>query len=366
MRIPRTPRDIYIAITARCNLKCPYCAHFTSPGDVDDLPSQEWHIFFEELNRCAVMNVTFEGGEPFYREDFKEIIQGVVRNRMRFTILSNGTLFTEELIRFIAATKRCNRIQISIDGACASTHEATRGFATFKKAVNAITLLKQYQIPVTVRVTINRYNVYELHHIARFLLEELQLDSFGTNSAYYGGLCRHNASQMRLTVEERSCAMKELVRLNKKYCGRISAMAGPLAEAYTWNRILKRKRQLISVPGNTTGRLTACGGAYRELAVRADGTMTPCTLLSHIALGRINRDSLQEIWQGHPELIRLRTRRFVSLEKFNFCNDCAFIQDCHGSCPAVAYNFSGNEDTPIADSCLKRFLDAGGIVPECM
>lgn len=117
MRVMRTPRSIDIEITNRCNLRCKYCAHFSSPGDVDnDLPKEEWFKFFEELNRCAVMDVTLSGGEPFHRQNITEIIESIIHNRMRYAILSNGTLITDEMAKFLAETKRCNSVQVSIDG----------------------------------------------------------------------------------------------------------------------------------------------------------------------------------------------------------------------------------------------------------
>ena len=75
-----------------CNLRCLYCSHFSSAGDVEsDLPAAEWTQFFEELNRCAVLDVTLCGGEPFLRKDLRELIESIVANRMRFSILTNGT-----------------------------------------------------------------------------------------------------------------------------------------------------------------------------------------------------------------------------------------------------------------------------------
>jgi len=59
MKVMKTPRSVDLAITNRCNLRCTYCSHFTSAGDVgEDLPREEWLTFFEELNRCAVMEVS--------------------------------------------------------------------------------------------------------------------------------------------------------------------------------------------------------------------------------------------------------------------------------------------------------------------
>ncbi len=43
MRIMKTPKSMDIDITDRCNLRCKYCSHFSSAGDVGkDLPTEEW------------------------------------------------------------------------------------------------------------------------------------------------------------------------------------------------------------------------------------------------------------------------------------------------------------------------------------
>jgi SynChlorMet cassette radical SAM/SPASM protein ScmE len=301
-----------------------------------DLSKEEWLQFFEELNRCAVMNVTLQGGEPFCRKDLPELVEGIVRNRMRFNILSNGTLITDEMAAFLASTGRCNGVQVSIDGSV---------------------------VPVSVRVTIHKQNVWDLENVSKLLLEEVGLSSFSTNAASYMGLCRQNTEQIQLTAEERSLAMKTLLKLEKKYNGRVSATAGPLAEGKDWlemERACQQKREAI--PGR--GHLSGCNGPMETLAVRADGVMVPCGQMSHIELGRINRDNLQEIWQEHLELKRLRERHKIPLENFEFCQGCEYINYCTGNCPALAYTILGKENHPSPDACLKRFLEAGGRLPE--
>jgi radical SAM protein with 4Fe4S-binding SPASM domain len=98
-----------------------------------------------------------------------------------------------------------------------------------------------------------------------------------------------------------------------------------------------------------------------QFAVRADGVMTPCIQMSHIELGRINKDDLQEVWQENSELKRLRERHNIPLSDFEFCQGCEYLT---GNCPALAYTIIGKEDHPSPDACLKRFLEAGGRLPE--
>jgi SynChlorMet cassette radical SAM/SPASM protein ScmE len=360
----KTPRSVDIEITNGCNLRCTYCSHFTSAGDVGrDLPPDEWRRFFAELNRCAVMNVTLSGGEPFYRQDLKEIIASIVENRMRFSILSNGTLIDPETASFLASTGRCNSVQVSIDGATAATHDSFRGKGNFVRALDGIRILHKFHLPVAVRVTIHRKNVHELDTVAALLLEEMGLPSFSTNAASYMGLSRENAEQTQLTVAERSQAMETLVRLADKYPNRITATAGPLADATMWAEMKEAVReQKPQMPDR--GFLTGCGGPFKNIAVRADGMYVPCSQLGHIVLGQINRDDLCEIWQSHPALWELRNRRFIPLSSFEFCKGCPYINYCTGNCPALAYNLTGEVNHPSPDACLRLFEQQGGKLPE--
>jgi len=365
MRLMRTPKKIDIDITNRCNLRCRYCYHYESAGDAgSDLPASEWLRFFEELGRCAVTEVTMAGGEPFIREDLKEIIGGIVRNRMRFQILSNGTLIDDDMADFLVSTKRCNYVQVSIDGSMPESHDAMRGRGSFAKAMQGLMTLRRRGVRTAVRVTIHRKNVRDLEGIAKLLLEDIGLSSFGTNSAGAIGLCRKNAEMVQLTTEDRILAMGTLLRLTKKYDGRINAMAGPLAEARGWWDMEEARNGKKELTAPKRGYLTGCG-CYREhLAVRADGVITPCTMLSHIELGRINRDDLVTVWRDHEALNALRRRQEIPLSRFSFCEGCSYLNYCTGSCPGLSYALTGEVNHPSPDSCLRKFLAEGGRLPD--
>lgn len=363
MNVMNTPRSLDLAITNRCNLRCLYCYHFGGADDVGrDLPTAEWLEFFAELKECSVLSVTLCGGEPFIREDLKELVEGIMRNRLRFSMLSNGTLITDDIAAFLKSTKRCDSVQVSIDGEAPESHDAARGKGSFHRAVAGLKTLQRHDIPANVRVTIHKHNVHHLEEIARLLLEEYGLPSFGTNAAGYMGLCQQNAGDIQLNAEERSLAMETLVRLDRKYPERIQATAGPLAEAKMWSA-MEHARKSGQPRGSHQGCLAACGGIFNKMAVRADGVMTPCSQLPHMELGRINRDSLREVWQNHPELQRMRERQAIPLTEFEFCRGCDYVAYCTGNCPALAYTIVGREDHPSPDACLKRFLEQGGRLP---
>jgi len=271
-------------------------------------------------------------------------------------------LITDDMAKFLASTGRCDGVQVSIDGSVPITHDAFRGKGSFFKAIRGIDCLRKHHLPVSVRVTVHRQNVKDLAAIARLLLEDIGLPEFSTNAASYMGLCRQNAEMVQLTTEERTLAMEALLDLSQEYNGRISGAAGPLADGTTWIMMEKAHREgKKRLSGG--GYLTACGGPMETISVRADGVMVPCIQMSHMVLGRINKDDLKEVWQNHAELRRLRERRNIPLRDFKFCRGCDYINYCTGNCPALAYLILGDENHPSPDACFKRFLKDGGRLP---
>jgi SynChlorMet cassette radical SAM/SPASM protein ScmE len=188
------------------------------------------------------------------------------------------------------------------------------------------------------------------------------LPGFSTNAASFFGSCRLNADEVMLNITDRQKAMETLLMLSAKYNGRISASAGPLAEARTWRRMEAAEAQGKSKFPNG-GHLTGCGCPTSKIAIRADGAIIPCSMLSHMELGRINRDSVSEVWQNSPNLNNLRRRHTISLNTFEFCHECPYIPYCTGNCPGLAFTLTGKVDHPSPDACFRRYLQKGGKLP---
>jgi len=356
----KTPRSVDIEITSRCNLRCRYCYFFDNPDSrYGDLPAAEWLKFIEELGSCSVMTVCLLGGEPFMRNDLPQIIEGIVRNRMRFSILTNGGLVDNDIAAFLKKTGRCESIQVSVDGSDPVTHDSCRGEGSFEAAMRGIHFFMRHGLPVTVRMTLHRQNVKEIGNITRFLLDEIGLPAFSTNAVGYLGACKSSAPELLLSTAERQEAMLTLKRLSAAYPGRITALAGPLADARFWLR-MEEARLKSSPPFPNGGRLTGCGCSFENIAVRSDGSYIPCNLLPHLVLGRIHRDPLDGLWVDNKILNALRGRSRIRLSDCEFCRGCDYVPYCTGNCPAIAYGMTGKIDQPGPDACLRRFLFEGG------
>jgi len=332
----RFPKSVDLSLTGRCNLKCRYCFYADEMNALNDMPAERWHALFEELGRLGVQNVCLSGGEVFTRPDLFELIDGVIANKMRYSILTNGTLITEDTLEEFAKGKRRLRlssIQVSIDGSCAEIHDKSRPPKSFDRALRGLQLLKQAHFPVTVRVTVNRANVNDLPNIARLLLEDVGLGGFSTNEADQMGSARCYGDSTVLTRSERKQAMETLARLNKQYGGRISATAGPLAMANHFAEIEAAIAQgKTGMPGR--GTLCACGGVFQKLAILHDGTIVPCNMLPKLVMGVFGHQSLTEVWRNSPAINAVRYRRQIPIQSLPSCKDCTYAGFCTGGCPA--------------------------------
>ncbi len=357
--IMTVPETVEINLTGKCNLHCRYCYYNESMEKASDLSTDKWLGFFEELGSIGVRKVRLSGGEPFIRKDFFILVDSIIKNKMRYSILTNGTLIDDLTLAEFAKGKRRLRldsIQISIDGSKAEIHDKSRPPQSFDKALQNLRLLKQHNFPVTVRVTINRHNFDDLENIATLLIDDVGLDGFSTNEADYQGSARCQGQDIILTVEERKQAMASLVALNKKYDGRVSAQAGPLARASMMEEVNERiARGEKNMPGR--GKLCSCGGVFTKIAVLHDGTFVPCDMLPNLVMGRIGETSLEEAWQTHPNINLVRERRKIPLSELEECRDCPYSGFCTGGCPGSVMAKTGklNGIDPLV--CYRRYLE---------
>jgi SynChlorMet cassette radical SAM/SPASM protein ScmE len=235
-----SPQSVDISITGRCNLHCQYCFYANEMQSRQDLPVEKWLSFFGELGQLATRDVCLSGGEVFIRPDLWDLIDGVIANRMQYSILTNGTVITEKILSSFEIGKRRKRlssIQVSIDGSCPEIHDKSRGKGSFNKAIRGLRLLKEAGFPVTSRVTVNRYNVDDLENTARLLLDDIGLVSFGTNDAMPMGAGCNNQASITLRPEQQLKAMETLSRLEERYNGRVTATAGPLAKWHSYREM---------------------------------------------------------------------------------------------------------------------------------
>jgi len=353
------PKRCDIAITGKCNLNCRYCYYADEMASKIDLPTADWLSCFDQLAKLGVMEVGITGGEPFLRTDLFQVIDGIIENRMRYNICTNGTLINESVLASFDTGKRrlrLNNIQLSVDGSRAEIHNLSRP-DSFERVIPAVRLLKARQFPVEVRVTINRHNLNDLENIARLILDDLGLPSFSTGEAFAMGMGCTNQHEVTLTSAEQFSAMKKLDLLLEKYPGRIIAQAGPLAKRRAFTEMEDARLSGVKTSRWCMGSLSGCGCVFSRIDVLHNGDIVPCHILHGFVMGNIKADSLGDIWQNHPYLIALRNRRNNPMQEVFGCENCVWASFCNGSCPAMAKEISRDFNSPSLFDCYRHFLE---------
>lgn len=362
-RHEKAPESVDISITGRCNLSCRYCFYADRMASLTDLSTDDWKKGIEKLGNSRIMRVTFTGGEPFTRPDLFELVDAVVDNRMRYSILTNGTLIDEDTIRMFRVGKRLIRldsIQVSMDGSCADVHDRSRP-RSFESAVKGLKLLLKNGFPVTVRATISRHNIDDLEAMASFLLDDLGLPSMTNNEASpigAGCTCRDEVALDHVDILN---AGIRLEKLQEKYPGRITAQAGPLAKLKMY-REMEDARQSGQLTNRwKMGFLSSCGGVFNRMGILHDGSIVPCSMLHDLVMGNIVTDDVLDLWGNSAVIMRVRERWGVRLSELTECSGCPWVEYCNGGCPGITQQMRKTIIAPGVNGCYRNFLKANGI-----
>jgi hypothetical protein len=79
-----------------------------------------------ELGGIGVRRACLSGGEIFVRPDLFTLIDGIIENKMRYSILTNGTLITPEIADYLADWRPFS-IEVTIYGRTRETYEGVTG-----------------------------------------------------------------------------------------------------------------------------------------------------------------------------------------------------------------------------------------------
>jgi mycofactocin radical SAM maturase len=160
-------------LTYACNLACVHCLSSSGRRDPMELTPEEARHVVDQLADMKVFYVNIGGGEPMLRPDFFDLVGYAVEKKVGVKFSTNGTRLTAERARRLAGMDYVD-VQISIDGALASTNDSVRGqgsFAAARTAMDNLAAANFGQFKISVVVT--RENVTQLDQFAEIA------DSYG-------------------------------------------------------------------------------------------------------------------------------------------------------------------------------------------
>ena len=163
------PRSVTITLTSRCNLRCVMCNHWKHPTrPSEEISTEQAMRVIGQVAAWGVTEVELSGGEPMLRRDFMELLRCAGRNGLKVNVTTNGMLIPEDVALELVQHAGL-RLQISLDGAKAETHDKIRGkegsYAEILAGVKRLTEANrdvEHPIPINATTTITRLNLEEL------------------------------------------------------------------------------------------------------------------------------------------------------------------------------------------------------------
>ncbi len=316
--IPTLPYEASVYFTGRCNLACPFCYQRAERSRrKPELTVGQWLAVIDELSSMQVFTVTVSGGEPFSHPQCRLLLERIAAGKMRFRLLTNGTLVGREEAEFLGGLKRCQKVQLSLDG-FEPEHDAIRGTGAFRKTLNALSYLTDAGIPVVANTVVTRKNYRNIVSFARYL-ETLPLLHYRLTP--YNECCGANGvSPEMLTPEELADLIAEL-----------DAHRGELSRVFTGNLPFSLLADIRS-GGAPDAKPRVCANTTCAFGIHPDGAVVACPDAPGPVMGYAGKQPLPEIWNGEGYRA-FRAKALAGVERSApECRSCPFAGRCRKFC----------------------------------
>lgn len=326
--------NVSLEITKQCNLQCSHCYADAGAKLKDELTVEEAKALIDQLADIGVLSITFTGGEPLLHPHLFELMGYARKKPLSVVLFTNGTLLTPETVQKL---KELNiyKVNISIDGPDAETHDAFRGVCgSFAKTIEGVKLLREAGINIHASTCLTRLNYKRVKDMLKLLKDSGVSDSKVWPPTFSG---RSDEKDVFITPEEFKEGMKAMREFEIKESGNGK-------EEFRYCKHLEN-----------------CGVGWSAISIKCNGVVTPCPSFGEdFSLGNIKDESLRDIWNNSPFLNKLRT---MSVFKTEECKECRFAAVCKGGCIADVYMRSGKFSCYDPYKCVAIKVTGDDIIP---
>jgi radical SAM protein with 4Fe4S-binding SPASM domain len=318
-----------IELTYRCNLNCIhcYCRGFENNGE---LTLQEWKKILDELYRESVVQLALTGGEPLLRKDFLNIYAYTKRKGFLITILTNGLLLEDNIIKYFSKYPPYS-IEITLNGITKLTYESiTQVEGSYKRIMTVINKLKSANLPVVLKTNGFKQNKDEI-----LLIKSLAERLFGKKRFKFDSFITP-----RLNGDKTPCDFRltpeEITKMEE---------SDPDMTVYRqelFHRPLRLERN--------SECLYHCDTWLNQFFIDPYGRLKFC-LLSYKYSSNLKETSFKE---GFYKFLGILDERWQTDSK---CRTCELKMEC-AHCPGRAYLEIGDEEEPVGYFCeLARMIN---------
>lgn len=275
-----------VIVTYRCNARCSMCNRYKAPSRADEELTLDT---IKKLPRMYFTNIT--GGEPFIRQDLKDIVRELYKKSDRIVISTNG-FFTDRIINLAKEFPQIG-IRISIEG-LEKTNNEIRGLPDgYQKGIDTLRKLRSMGLTdVGFGMTVQDRNAPDLVPLYD-ISDEMNLE-FATASL-------HNSFyfvESKNIIHDRPMVAQNFEKLVNKLLRSNSPKK--------WFRAYFNHGLINYIYGQP--RLLPCDMSFDTFFIDPYGDVMPCNgTKDKEVMGNLNIQTWDELWNS-PEAEKVRAK----------------------------------------------------------
>jgi radical SAM protein with 4Fe4S-binding SPASM domain len=304
-------------LSEACNLKCLHCYQEKHKPIELSYPQllvilNQYRNLLKKLKVKGHINLT--GGEPLCSPYFIKILDEFKKDKdlYSFSILTNGTLITDEIAKKISEYNP-EYVQVSLEGG-KKTNDYIRGKNVYKKVAHAIKCLKKYNIFVSISFTATKINYKEFPKVVKFA------EKYGADNVWsdrFIPINKDNELDLQMTKDETNEYLKimenERIRLklkkNKTNVAMYRALQFKMTNDYPY----------------------ACTAGKSLLTVMENGDLVPCRRMP-IVVGNLLENDMYDLYKKSKILKELQKDTTP-----DDCKSCEHSEKCAGGLKCLTY-----------------------------
>lgn len=342
----RIPEIIGLKLTNRCNLRCLHCYQWNKNGSHRSLGelAMKAELNFEIVEKvfhetCTVRSsVYLWGGEPLTYAYFSDLMRLLERDPRIVAICTNGTFLTSHMDDIL----RVKNIEllIALDG-FEEENDAIRGKGNFNVVLSAIEQLKDMEKSriftgkISIHCVIHDRMVGKLFKFARFLecrdihslilcfpwylsyeTSEKMNRYFLDHLSWLGSLSELDYASWRAFKYR---LMPELLPLVKEEIKRIKKSDWGIRLRFQPDVSMEEIDGFILGNDIPASRKNKCFSIYTRMDVLPDGRVTPCKHFPELAVGNLEKLSVETIWNSE---VLHSVQEIVNRRLMPVCSKC--------------------------------------------
>lgn len=310
------PSILTLQLTYKCNYTCIMCQKSSLDNNVytcqmDDMDYEQLEKLLKaSAEHISVLRIT--GGEPLMYPDFEKLIDLLNEIDLKYTILTNGYLLNESIIKKML--KNCLQISISIDSVYNDVYSYMRKGGDLNTVIHNIqtinSLKKSKHTPfLNIATTCFTFNIDGLYSIVEFCHKNNILSMSVSEGGYYNTpfikdehFIKNNRKQCELAVNKAQRVANEL-NIIIRWSSQVLYFS-------------KEENKLIS----NRNKISSCVNFFFSGLLTPDFKFRICPHSAPVL--DINGRSLKAIWNCDG----MKSCREIILQN-NFPNSCRYCND---------------------------------------